>query len=195
MVQWKTIGGSKYFFTFINDASRKTFVYFLKSKKSVLDCLKEFKAFAQTQTGKQIKRLRTDNGLEYVNSEMEKFLRESGIHHEKSVPYKPEQTGLAGRMNRTVVVFDRYLEKRFWAEAVATTVFLVNRSPTKGLNVTPRSDSLGRNWICGCSVRRWCAIFQKCSVGSGILNLKPAFSLDTVNNPKAIEFSILGMAR
>lgn len=65
--------------TFIDDASRKTFVYFLKSKKSVLDCLKDFKAFAETQTGKQIKRLRTDNGLEYVNSEMEKFLRESYV--------------------------------------------------------------------------------------------------------------------
>lgn len=145
-----SIGESRYFLTFIDDASRKVFVYFLKSKKQVLDCFKNFKAYAENQTGKRIKRLRTDNGSEYMNQEMERFLRSSGIHHETTVPYNPEQNGLAERMNRTVVekarclLFDAELEKRFWAEAVATAVFLVNRSPTKGLDVTPEEAFSGK---------------------------------------------------
>lgn len=144
-----SIGGSKYFLTFIDDASRKTFVYFLRSKKEVLKAFQDFKAFVETQTGQKLKRLRTDNGGEYVGENFEQFIRANGICHETTVPYNPEQNGLAERMNRTIVeraralLFDAGLTKQFWAEAVGTAVYLINRSPTKGATVTPEEKFSG----------------------------------------------------
>ena len=145
-----SIGGRRYFLTFIDDASRKTVVYFLKSKTEVLESFQDFKAFAENQTGERIKRIRTDNGREYVNREMKEFLRKSGIHHEMTAPYNPEQNGLAERRNRTYVerarsmLFDAGLDKSFWAEAVATASHVINRSPAKGLSVTPEEKFTGK---------------------------------------------------
>jgi transposase InsO family protein len=67
--------------------------------------------------------LRTDNGTEYTNKEFKKYLRKFGIRHQTTVPYNPEQNGLAERMNRTLVeraksmIFDADLHKKYWAEA------------------------------------------------------------------------------
>ena len=63
----KSIGGANYFLTFIDDFSRKTFVYFLKNKSQVLEYLGEFKSLVENQNNKKIKVIRTDNGLEYCN--------------------------------------------------------------------------------------------------------------------------------
>lgn len=145
-----SIGGNKYFLTFIDDASRRTIVYFLRSKKEVLEAFKDYKAQAENQTGRKIKRLRSDNGKEYVGRDFEDFLRSSGIIHETTVPYNPEQNGLAERRNRTIVekaralLFDAGLDKRFWAEAVGTAVYLMNRSPAKGLTCTPEEQFTGK---------------------------------------------------
>ena len=58
--------GYRYFLTFIDDKTRKTFVYFLKSKDEVVCKFKEFTALVERQTGKKLKTLRSDNGREYV---------------------------------------------------------------------------------------------------------------------------------
>lgn len=145
-----SIGGSKYFVTFIDDASRMTHVYFLKSKGEAFDAFVEFKAYVEKQTGRSIKRFRTDNGTEYVGNKFQQFLKASGIRHETSVAYNPQQNGLAERMNRTIeerarcLLFDSGLDKRFWAEATSTAVYLINRSPTKGKQVTPIEEFTGR---------------------------------------------------
>ncbi|GBP64177.1 Retrovirus-related Pol polyprotein from transposon TNT 1-94 [Eumeta japonica] len=62
-----------------------------------------------------------------------------GIIHQTSIPYTPQQNGMAERMNRTLVerarcmLFYANLEKKYWAEALATAAYVVNRSPTKSL--------------------------------------------------------------
>ncbi|KAJ0179281.1 hypothetical protein K1T71_004993 [Dendrolimus kikuchii] len=72
-----------------------------------------------------------------------KYLQDSGIIHQKTNPYTPEQNGLCERLNRTVVekakcmLFDADLKKHFWAEAVNTAVYLRNRSIASGINKTP----------------------------------------------------------
>ena len=63
-METKSLGGSVYFLTFIDDCSRKCFVYFLRSKSEVFECFKDFQAYTETQTGKRLKRLRSDNGFE-----------------------------------------------------------------------------------------------------------------------------------
>ncbi|XP_062541494.1 uncharacterized protein LOC134209531 [Armigeres subalbatus] len=128
-----SLGGNKYFVTFIDDASRMTFVYFLKSKKDVFEAFKEFKTYSETQTGRKLKCLRTDNGGEYVGKHVVEFLKTHGIRHETTVPHNPEQNGLAERMNRTIqerarcLLFEGKMDKRFWAEAASTAVYLINQ--------------------------------------------------------------------
>lgn len=52
------MGGFRYFLTFMDDYTRKVFVYILKEKSKVAEKLLEFKNFAETQSGKKIKILR-----------------------------------------------------------------------------------------------------------------------------------------
>ncbi len=130
----KSLGGARYLLTFIDDCTRKVFVYFLKRKSDVLSTFKQFKVFVENQTGKKIKILRTDNGGEYCSDELMRFFEKNGIHHQTTISYTPEQNGLAERMNRTLIekakcmLFDSGLGKIFWGEAVNTAAYLINRT-------------------------------------------------------------------
>lgn len=134
-----SVGNSRYFVLFEDDYSRMVFVYFLKTKDEVIDRFKEFKNIAENQTNCKIKNFRSDNGGEFCNEAFRKFLLENGIVHQTTTPYTPEQNGMLERMNRTVVekarclLFDANLEKKFWAEAVNSAVYLRNRSNAAGL--------------------------------------------------------------
>ncbi|XP_046977607.1 uncharacterized protein LOC124543428 [Vanessa cardui] len=75
----------------------------------------------------------------------------SGIKHQTSTPYTPEQNGVAERMNRTLVerakcmLFEAKLQKSFWAEAVATAAYIINRSPSRVLaETTPYEKWTGK---------------------------------------------------
>ncbi|KAL0298706.1 UNVERIFIED_CONTAM: Copia protein [Sesamum radiatum] len=88
--------------------------------------------------------LRSDRGKEYNNSEFNKFCEEEGIEHQTTVSYNPQQNGVSERKNRTVMEMarsmlqEKHLPKAFWAEAVYTAVYLLNRCPTKAVqNMTP----------------------------------------------------------
>lgn len=145
-----SIGGARYFFTLIDDFSRKVFVYFLQSKTQVPEVFENFKIMVENQLGNRIKTLRTDNGTEYCNAHFDTILRKSGIRHQTSTPYTPQQNGLAERMNRTIVekakcmLFDAKLSKEFWAEATSTAVYLINRSPSKSIEKAPEEMWSGK---------------------------------------------------
>ena len=132
----ETLGGSKYFVTFIDDASRKVWVYFLKRKDQVFQYFKKFHAMVERSTGKPLKCLRSDNGGEYTSHEFKSYCSEHGIRHEKTVPGTPQHNGVAERINRTIMEKVRCmlkmakLPKPFWGEAVQTTCYLINRSPS-----------------------------------------------------------------
>jgi Integrase core domain/GAG-pre-integrase domain len=78
-ISTKSLGGAKYFVTFIDDKTRKTFTYPIASKDKIFDKFKIFKALIERQTGKRIKMLRSDNGGEYTSRIFEKYLKENGI--------------------------------------------------------------------------------------------------------------------
>lgn len=136
-VNKNSIGGSRFFVTFIDDYSRYVTVYFLKSKDEVFKAFKDYKAEVEKQTGKKIKCLRTDNGREYLNKDFDNFLREHGIKRQLTIPYTPQQNGVAERANRTLVEMARTmiihsgLSEGFWAEAVRTSSYIRNRTTTK----------------------------------------------------------------
>lgn len=147
----QSIGGSRYFMLFIDDYSRMTYIYFLKTKDEALKCFQQYKAEVENQLNSSIKILRSDNGKEFCNNRFNDFLMSHGIVHHKTNPYTPEQNGISERFNRTIVekakclLFDADLEKRFWAEAAHTAVYLQNRTVTTSLNYkTPFEIWTGR---------------------------------------------------
>jgi hypothetical protein len=146
-----SLGGSRYFFTLIDDHSKKIHVYFLRHKNEVSKCIKDFKIFAENQLERKMKVLRSDNGKEYVNNELKAYLESTGVRHQLTIPYTPQQNGVAERTNRTIVekarslLSDAGLPKAYWAEAVSTAVYLINRTPTRVLNFkTPEEVWTGR---------------------------------------------------
>jgi hypothetical protein len=72
-----SLGGSLYYFSFIDDFSRKTWIYFLRKKEEVLEKFKEFKSLIENHTNNNIKVLRNDNGGELCGKEFDQFYK----HH------------------------------------------------------------------------------------------------------------------
>ena len=62
-----SLSGYDYYVTFIDDYSRKTWIYFLKNKSEVLGKLKEFKSLIENHSERRIKTLKIDNGGEYTS--------------------------------------------------------------------------------------------------------------------------------
>ena len=131
-----SVGGASYYMTFIDDATRKVWVYFLKRKSDAFDAFKTWKALVENQTGIRVKCLRSDNGGEYEDAGFKKFCAENGIRMEKTIPGTPQQNGVAERMNRTLNERARCmrlkcgLPQMFWADAINTAAFLINRGPS-----------------------------------------------------------------
>jgi hypothetical protein len=88
---------------------------------------------AQNEFGLRIKKIRSDNGTEFKNSQNEGFLEEEGIKHEFSSPYTPQQNDVVERKNITLLdmartMLDEYkTSDRFWAEAINTACYSINR--------------------------------------------------------------------
>src|SRR5438128_2276186 len=120
-------------FFIVDDYSRFTWVLFLQDKSEVQETFKKFARRAQNEFEVKIKRIRSDNGSEFKNTSIEKFLDEEGIKHEFSAPYTPQQNGVVERKNRTLIeaartMLDEYkTSDQFWAEAVNTACHAINR--------------------------------------------------------------------
>ena len=95
--------------------------------------------------------MRTDNGGDFCSMELEKFYKRYGIVKQKTTPYTPQQNGVAERMNRALLERLRSmlsgvgLEKKFWAKAVITACYFINRSPSSALgDKTPHEVWCGK---------------------------------------------------
>lgn len=71
----KSIGGSFYYVTFIDDFSRKAWIYFMKTKDKVFNKFQEFKTEVENLQGKKIKILRSDSGVQYTSKELVAFCK------------------------------------------------------------------------------------------------------------------------
>jgi hypothetical protein len=117
----------------VDDYSRFTWVFFLQEKSQTQETLKRFLRRAQNEFGLRIKKIRSDNGTEFKNSQIEGFPEEEGIKHEFSSPYTPQQNDVVERKNRTLLdmartMLDEYKTPDwFWAEAINTACYSINR--------------------------------------------------------------------
>jgi transposase InsO family protein len=104
----------------------------LQEKSQTQETLKGFLKWAQNEFGLRIKKIISDNEMEFKNSQIEGFLEDEGIKHEFSSPYTPQQNGVVERKNRTQLdmartMLDEYkTPDRFWAEAINTACYSIN---------------------------------------------------------------------
>ena len=145
-------GGNKYYLTFVDDFSRKCWVFMLKHKSEVFGKFKTWKAMVEKQTGKKLKCFRTDRGGEYLSSEYKLFLEKEGVDHQVTMAGTPQQNGVAERMNRTLqekgrsMLASSGLKGGFWGEAIMTAVYLRNRSPCRMLEEDKTPEETWSGW-------------------------------------------------
>jgi hypothetical protein len=108
--------------------------------------------WAQNEFELRIKKIRSDNEMEFKNSQIEGFLEDEGIKHEFSSPYTSQQNGVVERKNRTLLdmartMLDEYkTPDRFWAEAINTASYSINRLYLhRILNKTSYKPLTGKN--------------------------------------------------
>ena len=137
-------GGFRYYVTFIDGKTRFTTVYLLRHKSDTFKCFQQYEKLFERQTGKPIKKIRSDNGGEYTSREFSEYLKSNGYIHETTVPYTPQQNGIAERFNRTIMtklrclLISSGLPPHFWGELILTAVYLINRLPRHdGNSISP----------------------------------------------------------
>jgi transposase InsO family protein len=129
--------GYRWYIIFVDDFSRLTWLYLLKTKEHVKEIFRIFITMIRTQFEKNIKVIRSDNGTEYMNREVQEILQNNGIVHETSCVGTPQQNGIAEHKNRHILKIMRSLlietnvPNIFWDNAITFAVYLMNRMPTQ----------------------------------------------------------------
>lgn len=127
------------FILFIDDYSRYTTVFLLRTKADAADAFIQYEKKMFNMTTRHISILRSDGGTEFFRHSLRDYCSEHGITHQSSTPYTPQHNGRAERPNRTVVegasamLLDSKLPWEYWGYAVQTFVYLKNRSPHASL--------------------------------------------------------------
>ncbi|GJU15949.1 retrovirus-related pol polyprotein from transposon TNT 1-94 [Tanacetum coccineum] len=129
-----SVNGKKYILVIVDDYSRFTWVKCLRSKDEAPAFIINFLKMIQVRLKETVRRIRTDNGTEFVNQTLREYYEQVGISHETSVARSPQQNGVVERRNHTLIEAARTMliyakaPLFLWAEAVATACYTQNRS-------------------------------------------------------------------
>lgn len=130
----------KYFMTIVDDFSRSTWMQLLSTKSNALQTLKNFITMIENQFETTVKKVRTDNGLEFINTEATNFFKTKGIVHQKTCPYTPQQNGVVERKHKHLLetaralLFQSKLPVKYWGECILCATYIINRLPSTVLN-------------------------------------------------------------
>jgi len=139
----ESLGGSLYFTTALEDSTGFITAMPIKTKGMAPEVLKTRIKQLETLTGVKAKRVRHDGAKEYVTNDLQAWYKDKSITSEMTAPYKSQQNGKAERVSRTLMervraaLLDAGAEEELWAEALASVVHVLNRSPKAWLDVTP----------------------------------------------------------
>ena len=143
-------GGKRYMLCFIDDYSRKSWVYLLVEKSEAFQQFKAFHKLVEKEKELPLKCLRTDNGGEFNSKEFIDFCKQNGIKRQLTAAYTPQQNGVAERKNQTMMnmvrclLADKKMPKSFWPEAVMWSCYVLNRCPSAAVKeVTPQEAWTG----------------------------------------------------
>jgi transposase InsO family protein len=90
-----SVNGNTYIMTFIDYYTRMCWVYLVKDKSQAFENFKKFHVWIQNEVWSHIGSLHTNNGREYTSNEFESYLHQHGIKHQTTIPYNPQQNGVA----------------------------------------------------------------------------------------------------
>ncbi|GJS88916.1 putative ribonuclease H-like domain-containing protein [Tanacetum coccineum] len=151
-VSIESINKKRYCLVVTDDFSRFSWVFFLATKDETSEILCNLIIGLEKQLNHNVKIIRCDNGTEFKNHAMNEFCAKKGIKREFSVARTPQQNGVAERKNRTLIeaartmLADSLLPIPFWAEAVNTACYVLNRVlVTKPQNKTPYELLIGKS--------------------------------------------------
>lgn len=139
----KNINGARWFVTFIDDHTRITWTCLMKEKSETATIFQSFHTMILTQFKSHIQVLKTNNAKDYFNSilgpcqimELFTSVLVWTLHNKTE--------WLRGKIHLLEVaranMFTNNVPKHFWGEAVLTTIYLINRMPSRVLKFhTPR---------------------------------------------------------
>jgi transposase InsO family protein len=145
-----TRNGYRYFVTFTDDLSIYVYIYLMKHKSRTFEKFKEFQKEVENQLDRKIKHLRSDRGGEYLSFEFEAHLKACGIVPQRTPAGTLRRNGVSERRNRTLLDSVRSmmslsdLSILFWGYALETVAFILNRAPSKSMEMTPYKLSHGK---------------------------------------------------
>ncbi|GJT46458.1 retrovirus-related pol polyprotein from transposon TNT 1-94 [Tanacetum coccineum] len=123
-VSLMSINHEKYTLVIVDEYSRYTWVHFLMKKSQAPKIIMSFIKMVENQNDVKVKQIKTDNGTEFRNHELESFCDKKGISQNFSSLYTPEQNGVAERKNKTLIEAARTIlngsifSKHFWTKAI-----------------------------------------------------------------------------
>ncbi|GJU53047.1 ribonuclease H-like domain-containing protein [Tanacetum coccineum] len=140
----RSINHKTYYLVITDDFKRFSWVFFLRTKDETSGILKDFIRPIKIQLNQKVKTIRCDNGTEFKNRDIIEFCGSKGIKREYSNARTPQQNRVTKRKNKTLIeaartmLADLFLPNTFWAEAVSTACYVLNRVlVTKPQNKTP----------------------------------------------------------
>ncbi|GJY56964.1 putative ribonuclease H-like domain-containing protein [Tanacetum coccineum] len=129
----RSLNHKTYCLVITDDFSRFSWVFFLRTKDETSGILKDFIRQIENQLNQKVKTIRCDNGTKFKNRDFIEFCGSKGIKREYSNARTPQQNRVAERKNRTLIevartmLADSFLPNTFWAEAVSTSCYVLNR--------------------------------------------------------------------
>jgi transposase InsO family protein len=140
--------GYKYYLVLLDDYTHYVWTFPIRNKSDVLPLLQFFHAYIQTQFGLPWLALQTDNGREFDNVALRSFFLAHGVQLRLSCPYTSQQNGKAERILRTLndcmrtLLLHSAAPSQFWAEALSTATYLINRRPCRATGTTTPHELL-----------------------------------------------------
>lgn len=149
-IEMKSHAGSRYYMTMIDLATDYVEIRCLHHKSDATEALKGYIEKQENLTGRRLRCLRSDRGLEYCNRELSTYLMSKGITHQLTCSESPQSNGVAERWNRTLAdamrtqLIAHSLSKELWSEALHHTVYSLNRLPRQNQIAPPIERFYGR---------------------------------------------------
>ena len=134
------IHGFKWLLIFVGYFNRFTWVHLLRHKSEVTMTIKQFSQIIERWFEKKIKVIRTNNAKDFLNCKLQNSSVESGIIHETSCAYTPQQNGVTKRRigiiqeRAKALLIQSNVPTFLWGEAMLTATFLTNRIASQNLD-------------------------------------------------------------